>query len=82
MIKKLVLALVAVALLAGAVVVAKMGPRNLIGMIRYDQRSEGSLRVGDRAPDVSLLAPDGTTSAHLAQHFGGRPVVLVFGSFT
>ena len=82
MIKWAVIGIVAVALIAGVIVVAKMGPSNIIGMIRYDQRKEGSLRVGDRAPDVDLLGPDGTTTASLSQHFGGRPVVLVFGSFT
>ena len=39
------------------------GPRNLIGMLRYDQRREGDLKVGDRAPDVTLLALDGKTRA-------------------
>ena len=74
--------LIAVGVTAAAIVVAKMGPRNIIGMIRYDQRQEGALRVGDRAPDVELLALDGTTTSRLSQHLGGRPVVLVFGSFT
>jgi hypothetical protein len=59
------------------------GPRNLIGMIRYDQREEGTLKVGDRAPDVSLLELDGKTAVHLADRLaGGKPTVLVFGSFT
>ena len=82
MIKWAVIGIVAVALIAGVIVVAKMGPSNIIGMIRYDQRKEGSLRVGDSAPDVDLLGPDGTTTAALSRQFGGRPVVLVFGSFT
>jgi hypothetical protein len=58
------------------------GPRNLIGMLRYDQRQEGTLRVGDRAPDVSLVSLDGTTPVSLASQIGGKPTVLVFGSFT
>ena len=58
------------------------GPRNLIGMLRYDQRQEGTLRVGDRAPDVGLISLDGTTPVRLAEHLGGKPTVLVFGSFT
>ncbi len=58
------------------------GPRNLIGMLRYDQRQEGTLRVGDRAPDVTLVSLDGATPVRLASQIGGRPTVLVFGSFT
>jgi hypothetical protein len=58
------------------------GPRNLIGMLRYDQRQEGTLRVGDRAPDVTLVSLDGTTPVPLASQIGGKPTVLVFGSFT
>jgi peroxiredoxin len=51
-------------------------------MLRYDQRQEGTLRVGDRAPDVGLISLDGTTPVRLAEHLGGKPTVLVFGSFT
>ncbi len=58
------------------------GPRNLIGMLRYDQRQEGKLKVGDRAPDVGLVALDGTTRVRLESEIGGKPTVLVFGSFT
>jgi hypothetical protein len=58
------------------------GPRNVIGMLRYDQRQEGSLKVGDRAPDVAMLALDGKTPVRLSDSFGGQPTVLIFGSFT
>jgi hypothetical protein len=58
------------------------GPRNLIGMLRYDQRREGDLKVGDRAPDVSLVSLDGKTPVRLSSEIGGKPTVLVFGSFT
>jgi len=58
------------------------GPRNLIGMLRYDQRQEGALTVGDRAPDVGLLALDGATPVRLADRLAGKPTVLIFGSFT
>jgi hypothetical protein len=78
----LLLGLLALVGVAAAIVVAKIGPRNIIGMIRYDQREEGSLRVGDRAPEVELVALDGKSRSRLTQHFGARPVVLVFGSFT
>jgi hypothetical protein len=58
------------------------GPRNLIGMLRYDQREEGTLKGGDRAPDVPLIALDGATPVRLASELGGKPTVLIFGSFT
>jgi len=58
------------------------GPRNLIGMLRYDQRQEGALKVGDRAPDVGLLGLDGTTPVRLSERLAGKPTVLIFGSFT
>jgi hypothetical protein len=82
--KKLVLAAAAVgglALAAGIAMVVMIGPRNVIGMLRYDQREEGRYVVGDAAPDVGLLTLEGTP-VRLAQHFGERPTVIVFGSFT
>lgn len=59
------------------------GPRNLVGMMLYDQREEGWLRVGDPAPDVALTAVDGTTrTSLLAGREEGKAQVLIFGSFT
>lgn len=69
-------------LLAGAGAAWMIGPRNLIGMWRYDQRREGSLKVGDRAPDVTLLALDGTTEVRIHDHVGEKPLILIFGSYT
>ena len=81
--KKIAIGVAAVGFLAlGALTYMVGGPRNLIGMLRYDQRQEGTLRVGDRAPDVALLALDGTTPVRLAERLGGKPTVLIFGSFT
>ncbi len=68
--------------LAGAsFMMYQMGPRNFFGMLRYDQREEGELAVGDAAPDVVLAALDGS-DVRLRDRFGGKPVVLVFGSYT
>ena len=58
------------------------GPANVIGMLRYDQREEGKLRVGDPAPDVSLVSLDGKNHQQLRSFIGPKPVVLIFGSFT
>ena len=82
MLKKILLVVLAIVLLAAAVVVAKIGPRNIIGMIRYDQRRDGDLKVGDRAPDAMLVGLDGKRNVSLLRDRGGKPMVLIFGSFT
>jgi len=81
--KRILLGLAALVVLAiGGMTYMIGGPRNLIGMLRYDQRQEGALKIGDRAPDVTLFALDGTTPVKLSSELGGKPTVLVFGSFT
>jgi len=42
----------------------------------------GTLKVGDRAPDFSLVKVDKTGSMQLSELNRQRPVVLVFGSYT
>jgi len=78
--------LVLAVLLVAAVALAawKMGgPRNVIGFLRYGtQRTEGTLKVGDRAPDVALVALDGKSDVRIAAGAAGRPLILVFGSYT
>ncbi|MEP7133141.1 MAG: hypothetical protein ABI914_08235 [Acidobacteriota bacterium] len=71
--------LVAAGVAAG---VAVVGPRNVIGMIRYDKRDEGRLKLGDAAPDVQLVGLDGVTPVRISEKIGPRPLVLVFGSYT
>jgi len=82
MIKKVLLLLVAIVVLAAGVMVAKIGPRNVIGMLRYDQRRQGDLNVGDRAPDALLVSLGGRRNVPLLRERGGKPLVLLFGSFT
>jgi peroxiredoxin len=50
-------------------------------MLRYDQRREGDLVVGARAPDVELVTLAGG-KLRLSERIGERPLVIVFGSFT
>ena len=69
-------------LAAAAAAAIVIGPRNVIGMLRYDQRKPDSLKAGDAAPDVALVSLDGATPVALSSKLGTRPVVLVFGSFT
>lgn len=68
--------------LAGAVMAYQIGPANIWGMLRYDQRREGDLVVGQKAPDLILTQLDGETKVKLLEQAGGRPLVLIFGSFT
>ncbi len=81
-VKRVVLGLAGVVVLAAAALLWVVGPRNVIGMLRYDQREEGTLLVGHAAPDVSLVALDGRTRVSLAASVGEKPLVLVFGSYT
>jgi hypothetical protein len=48
----------------------------------YDIRSEGSLQVGDLAPDLALESVDGSGPRRISELYRERPLVLVFGSYT
>ena len=80
--KKILLIVGAIVVVAATVAAVKIGPSNIIGMIRYDQRRDGDLKVGDRAPNAMLVALDGKRNVPLLNDRGGKPLVLVFGSFT
>ncbi len=60
------------------------GPKSAYGLVRFalPQMSRGELRVGDPAPDVALTALDGQTTFQLRQKVSGKPLVLIFGSYT
>jgi hypothetical protein len=59
-------------------------PKDAYGMVRYalPHMHRGHLKVGDNAPDASVLALDGTSRFHIRDRVNRRPLVLVFGSFT
>ena len=59
-------------------------PKDVYYMVRYafPHMHRGNLKVGDQAPDEPLLALDGSTTFHIREKTAGRPLVLVFGSFT
>lgn len=80
--KKILLAIATLVVAGAGVMVAKIGPRNVIGMIRYDQRRDGDLKVGDRAPAAMLVALDGRSQAPLLDASSTKPTILIFGSFT
>jgi hypothetical protein len=72
-----VAACVGLSLMAGS-------PKDAIGMVRYalPHMRLGNLKVGSDAPDATLIALDGQTRFHLREREKGKPLVLVFGSFT
>jgi hypothetical protein len=80
-VRRVSLALLVLVLTAGGWIAWQVGPRNLWGMLRYDQRREGDLVVGARAPDVELVTLAGG-KLRLSERIGERPLVIVFGSFT
>lgn len=55
---------------------------DLIRYNEYDIRTEGSLQVGDLAPDLELQSVDGSGTRHLSDFWRDKPLVLVFGSYT
>jgi hypothetical protein len=59
-------------------------PKDALGMVRYalPHMHRGNLQVGSDAPDATLVSLDGATRFHLRERTQGRPLVLVFGSFT
>jgi hypothetical protein len=70
-------AFVGLSLMAGS-------PRDAYGMVRYafPHMHRGKLRIGDDAPDARLVAVDGAGRFHIRERTSGKPLVLVFGSFT
>ena len=79
------------ALIVGAVAVAAAGAGYLAYMLavrqawirynKYDRREEGTIRVGDYAPNLALAGYDGAT-VRLGSLWKEKPLVLVFGSCT
>jgi hypothetical protein len=78
---------IALLLIVGAFVglsVMAGSPKDAYGMVRYalPHMHRGKLKVGDDAPDAQLVALDGHEHFHIRERTAGRPLVLVFGSFT
>ena len=78
--------LIGIAIVAGVAALASQGyyyalKKAWIVYNEYDIRSEGTLRVGDLAPDLELASADGGTQK-LSDLFKQKPLVLIFGSYT
>src|SRR5947199_4979972 len=73
----LVIAFIALSVMAG-------GPKDAVYMVRYalPHMHRGNLKVGDAAPDAKLFALNGSDTFHVRERTSGKPLVLVFGSFT
>jgi hypothetical protein len=73
----LLIAFIALSVMAG-------GPKDALYMVRYalPHMHRGNLKVGDAAPDAKLFALNGSDTFHVRERTGGKPLVLVFGSFT
>jgi len=73
----LILAFAGLSFMAGS-------PRDVYDLVRYalPHMHRGKLHPGDDAPNVRLLALDGSNHFHLRERTGNRPLVLIFGSST
>jgi hypothetical protein len=62
-------------------------PKDAYGMVRYalPYMHRGKLKPGDAAPDAPLLALNGKEQFRIhdrINRIGGRPLMVVFGSYT
>lgn len=80
--RRILIGLLGLVVLAAAAASYVIGPRNVVGMLLYDRRSEGTLAVGDAAPDVVLATLDGASEVRLLDALQAKETVLVFGSYT
>ena len=66
-----------------ALLLALLPACGAVGFVRYGltQARPGQLKVGEQAPDPLLVDLDGDPLL-LHQELDGRPLVLIFGSFT
>jgi cytochrome oxidase Cu insertion factor (SCO1/SenC/PrrC family) len=74
--------LIALTLLAaGGFVYMELMKKGFIRYNKWDRRVRGQLKVGDTAPDVSVVRYEGG-DVRLSSLWEGKPVLLVFGSCT
>jgi hypothetical protein len=82
--RALIIFVAVLAIAYGALSYFMGGPRDVYGFLRYalPHWHRGDLRVGDRAPDVQLVALDGQSKFLLSERIGKHTLVLVLGSYT
>jgi len=71
-----------VLVLVGALIVLGMCVPSFAQRREGDNRREGSLKVGDPAPDFDLKRLDAEGKVRLSSFKSKKPVVLIFGSYT
>ena len=59
-----------------------LGLQDVMERAEYRDLMTPEVDVGDRAPDFELPLVEGDTSIRLSDFGAGRPVALVFGSYT
>jgi len=68
------------------IVLSKMagGPKDAVYMVLYafPHMHRGNLKIGDSAPDAQLVALNGSDHFRIRERNSGKPLVLVFSSFT
>jgi hypothetical protein len=59
-------------------------PKDALLMVRYafPHMRSGNLRAGAPAPDGKLTALNGSDQFQIRKRINGKPLVLIFGSFT
>ncbi len=63
--------------------IGSMAPERRAAMMKFlADRETLAPAVGDAAPDFELPRLDGKGSVRLSSFKGGKPVALIFGSFT
>ncbi|MET0552814.1 MAG: deiodinase-like protein [Vicinamibacteria bacterium] len=69
---------------AGKALAAVPGPAFMVLPLEalWTRARRGALEVGQPAPDFDLPTLDGSTRVRLSSLRGGKPVVLIFGSYT
>lgn len=73
----LVLVFIGLSVMAGS-------PKDAYGMVRYalPYMHRGKLRAGDVAPDASVLTLNGQDRFQIRDRIAGRPLMVIFGSYT
>jgi len=73
-----------IAIVYGVLSLMAGSPKDAFLMVRYafPHMRTGNLKVGDAAPDARLVALNGSGSFQIRERVNGKPLVLVFGSFT
>jgi hypothetical protein len=73
-----------VVIVYGVLSVMAGSPKDAFLMVRYafPHMRSGNLKIGDAAPEAKLVALNGSDRFQIRERVNGKPLVLIFGSFT